>query len=97
MPDAKNIISLCTMGNWHFYLKEKNNESVYLSFYLGHNDIPHGKNITFEAPAELRIPIDVWREMIVSWENTGWANDRSMDNTTISGRALVEEFFKKKK
>ena len=53
--------TLCTSANWHFYLKKDNYDFVYLSLYLGHNDVPRGTNITFEAPIELRIPIEVAR------------------------------------
>ena len=97
MGSNEDIKTLCVRGNWHFYLKEGNREAVYLSFYLSHNDVPAGKNITFEAPVELRIPIDIWREMIVAWDTSDWSADKSLDNTTPIGRALVAEYLRSKK
>ena len=91
--DSKQI-TLCTSGNWHFYLKEDNYHFVYLSLYLGHNDVPRGTNITFEAPVEVRIPIDVWRKMVASWQKNEWGKDPKKDNMTFLGKKLLDDFIK---
>ena len=97
MSKSENIKTLCTKGNWHFYIKDENRKAVYLNFYLGHNDIPSGQNITFEAPVEIKIPIDVWREIVLSWNSTKWGKNKNLDNTTQTGRILVEELLKAQK
>tara|TARA_Y100000593_G_C4248678_1_gene305990 strand:- start:397 stop:684 length:288 start_codon:yes stop_codon:yes gene_type:complete len=94
---TEDIVSLCTKGNWHFYLKDNNYQYVYLSFFLGHNDVPAGRNITFESPVELRIPIDIWREMVFSWSDTKWAKNLNLDNMTREGQNFMKVFDQGKK
>ena len=92
-----NIISLCSKGNWHFYIKKNNYDYVYLGFYLGHNDVPRGRNITFESPVEIRIPISIWREIIYSWNNSDWSKNEKLDNMSREGQIIVESFNNMKK
>ena len=94
MQEEINQITLCSSGNWHFYLKKNNYRFVYLSFYLGHNDVPQGTNITFEAPVEIRIPVDIWRNMIKNWSETEWGKDPKKDNMTYFGKKLLDDFIK---
>lgn len=94
MPDIDNQITLCSSGNWHFYVKKDNYRFVYLSFYLSHNDVPPGSNITFEAPVEVRIPVDIWRSMIKQWNDSDWGKDAKMDNMTYFGKKLLDDFIK---
>ena len=85
------------MGNWHFFIRDANYDHVFLSFYLGHNDVPPGRNITFEAPVELKIPIDIWRELIQSWEKSEWGTNRSLDNMSRDGKLILDAFNNIKK
>ena len=88
----QGITTLCTKGNWHFFIKDADYDFVYLSFFLGHNDVPKGRNITFESPVEIRIPIHVWREINASWQKSSWASNEKLDNMTRDGQKIMEAF-----
>ena len=94
MNDPASHITLCASGNWHFFLKKGNYKFVYLSFYLGHNDVPQGTNITFEAPVEIRIPVDIWRDMVSKWHASEWGKDAKLDNVTLFGKKIIDDFIK---
>ena len=96
MSEDDRHISLCSAGNWHFFIKKDNYKFVYLSFYLSHNDVPQGTNITFEAPTEIRIPIDIWRNMIKQWSNSEWGKNYKLDNMTTFGKRMLDDFIKSK-
>lgn len=86
------IKTLCTRGNWHFFVRDGNYDFVYLSFFLGHNDVPKGRNITFESPVEIRIPIDIWREISEAWQKSDWYSNKKLDNMTKEGQKIMEAF-----
>ena len=97
MTKDSHDTTLCANGNWHFYFKKEDRKYVYMSFYLSHNDVPAGRNISFDAPVEIKIPIDVWRSMVLSWQDSDWGKNPNMDNSTMVARNLVREILLSKK
>ena len=94
MSDSSDYITLCSSGNWNFFIKKDEYKFVYLSFYLGHNDIPQGTNITYESPVEIRIPIDIWRKMITEWQSCSWGKSKKFDNMSNFGAKLIDDYIK---
>ena len=86
-----------TNGNWNFYTKEDDYNFVYLSFYIGYNDVPFGRNIAVDVPIEIRIPITSWRSIVKDWCDCEWGKDTNLDGTsTVLGRAMKEIINSKK-
>ena len=86
-----------TNGNWNFYTKDDDYNFVYLSFYIGYNDVPFGTNIAVDVPIEIRIPIASWRKIVGEWSESGWGKNPELDSTsTVLGRALREIINSKK-
>lgn len=94
MKTSNDIIQLCTKSNWQFFLKKDDHNFVYLCFSLSHHDVPKGTNITYEAPVEIRIPINVWREIVDSWQSTDWGKDPKLDNMTLFGKKILDGIIK---
>ena len=93
----KDKNTLFSTGNWNFYTKDNDYSFVYVSFYLGYNDVPKGKNIAIDAPIELRIPIDAWRKIILHWQDTEWGKNSQIDNTKNFFNKAIKEIIKGKK
>tara|TARA_X000001388_G_scaffold68335_1_gene56098 strand:+ start:106 stop:393 length:288 start_codon:yes stop_codon:yes gene_type:complete len=88
---------LVTNGNWNFYLRPNDFNFVYLSFYVGYNDVPFGTNIAIDAPVEIRIPIDAWREIISKWQGTEWGKNLDLDHTSKTLGKVMKEIINSKK
>ena len=91
-----NDESLFSDGNWSFYLKDEDYNFVYLSFYVGYNDVPAGKNIAIDVPVEIRIPIDAWRNIIQYWQDTEWGKNKNWDHTSKTLGVVMKEIINSK-
>ena len=88
-----NEKTLFSDGNWSFYTKDDDYNFVYLSFYLGYNDVPAGKNIAIDVPVEIRIPVDAWRKIITYWQSTEWGKNKNIDPTSKTMGAVIKEII----